>query len=101
VSGLRVYHRAGAGRPIRVVWAPEEVGADCELVTITAEEARDTKHRTRHPLGRVPVLEDERGPMFESTALVFHMAELYPTLGWCHRQPHMSARSCRAGRSLR
>jgi glutathione S-transferase len=81
VSGLRVYHRAGAGRPIRVVWALEEVGADYELVTMTAEEARDTEHRTRHPLGRVPVLEDERGPMFESTALVFHIAELYPDAG--------------------
>ena len=35
----------------------------------------------RHPLGRVPVLEDEQGPMFESTALVFHVAELYPEAG--------------------
>jgi glutathione S-transferase len=29
----------------------------------------------------VPVLEDEQGPMFESTALVFHVAELYPEAG--------------------
>jgi glutathione S-transferase len=81
VSSLRVYHRAGAGRPIRVVWALEEVGADYELVTMSAEEARSTEHRARHPLGRVPVLEDEHGPMFESTALVFHIAELYPEAG--------------------
>jgi hypothetical protein len=33
VSRLRVDHRVGAGRPIRVVWALEEVGADYELVT--------------------------------------------------------------------
>jgi glutathione S-transferase len=81
VSRLRVYHRAGAGRPIRVVWALEEVGADYELVTMSAEEARGAEHRARHPLGRVPVLEDEHGPMFESTALVFHVAELYPEAG--------------------
>ena len=81
VSSLRVYHRAGAGRPIRVVWALEEVGADYELVTMSAEEAGGEEHRVRHPLGRVPVLEDEQGPMFESTALVFHVAELYPEAG--------------------
>ena len=77
VSTLRVYHRVGAGRPIRVVWALEEVGADYELVTMSAEEGRSVEHRARHPLGRVPVLVDEQGPMFESTALVFHVAELY------------------------
>jgi glutathione S-transferase len=78
---MRVYHRVGAGRPIRVVWALEEVGADYELVTMSAEEARSDEHRGRHPLGRVPVLEDDQGPMFESTALVFHVAELYPEAG--------------------
>ena len=76
-----MYHRVGAGRPIRVVWALEEVGADYELVTLTAEEARSAEHGARHPLGRVPVLEDGKGPMFESTALVFHVAELYPEAG--------------------
>ena len=78
VSRLRVYNRVGAGRPIRVVWALEEVGADYELVTITAEEGRSASYRARHPLGRVPVLEDEQGPMFESTTLVFHIAERFP-----------------------
>src|SRR5665213_2282184 len=81
MSRLRVYHRVRAGRPIRVVWALEEVGADYELVTMSAEEGRSAEHRARHPLGRVPVLEDEQGPMFESTALVFHVAELYPDAG--------------------
>ena len=81
MSSLRVYHRVGAGRPIRVVWALEEAGADYELVTLTAEEGRSAEHRARHPLGRVPVLEDEQGAMFESTALVFHVAELYPDAG--------------------
>ena len=81
MSLLRVYNRAGTGRPIRVVWALEEAGADYELVTLSAEEVRGAEHRARHPLGRVPVLEDEHGPMFESTALVFHIAELYPDSG--------------------
>ena len=81
VTRLRVYHRVRAGRPIRLVWTLEEVGADYELVTMSAEEASSDEHRARHPLGRVPVLEDEQGPKFESTALVFHVAELYPEAG--------------------
>ena len=81
MSTLRVYHRVGAGRPIRVVWALEEVGADYEVVTITPEEGRGQEHLARHPLGRVPALEDEQGPMFESTALVFYVAEHYPEAG--------------------
>ena len=81
MTGVRVYHRVGAGRPIRVVWALEEVGADYELVTMSADEAHGAEHRARHPLGRVPVLEDEQGPLFESTALVFHVAELFPEAG--------------------
>ena len=81
MSRLRVYHRVGAGRPIRVVWALEEVGADYELVTMSAEQARGAEHRARHPLGRVPALEDDQGPLIESTALVFHVAELYPDAG--------------------
>jgi hypothetical protein len=81
VTKLRVYHRVRAGRPIRVVWALEEVGAEYELVAMSAEEAGSAEHRARHPLGPVPVLEDEDGPMFESTALVFHIAELYPKAG--------------------
>jgi glutathione S-transferase len=78
---LRVYHRTGAGRPIRVVWTLEEVGADYELVTMSVDEARLAEHRARHPLGRVPVVEDEHGPLFESTALCIHISELYPQAG--------------------
>jgi glutathione S-transferase len=81
VTTLRVYHRVRAGRPIRLQWALEEVDADYELVTMSAEEASGAGHRARHPLGRVPVLEDEQRPMFESTALVFHVAELYAEAG--------------------
>jgi glutathione S-transferase len=81
MSSLRVYHRVGAGRPIRLVWALEEVGGEYELVTMSPEDAQGASHLARHPLGRVPVLEDEQGPMFESTALIFHVAELYPDAG--------------------
>ncbi len=32
---MRIYHRPGAGRPLRTVWTFEELGAPYELVTMT------------------------------------------------------------------
>jgi glutathione S-transferase len=78
---LTVYHRPSAGRPIRVVWALEEAGAEYELVIITPEEGRSPEHLARQPLGRVPAIVDDEGPLFESTALCLHIGELYPESG--------------------
>jgi glutathione S-transferase len=78
---LTVYHRPGAGRPIRLVWALEEAGADYDLVVITPEEGKSPEHLARQPLGRVPALVDDEGPLFESTALCLHIGELYPESG--------------------
>jgi len=77
---MRIFHRPGAGRPIRVIWTLEEVGAPYELVIMSAEEVAG-EHRSRHPLGRVPVLEDDEGTVFESTGLCLHVAELHPGAG--------------------
>jgi glutathione S-transferase len=70
---FRVFHREGAGRPLRIIWTLEEVGAPYE---VTAEE-----HLARHPLGRVPVLEDDEGFLFESGAMCLHIGDLYPEAG--------------------
>ncbi len=78
---LTVYHRPGAGRPIRLVWALEEAGADYDLVVLTPEEGKSDEHLARQPLGRVPALVDDQGPLFESTALCLHIGELYPESG--------------------
>ncbi|MBV9593432.1 MAG: glutathione S-transferase family protein [Actinobacteria bacterium] len=73
---LRVFHRTGAGRPIRVAWTLEEAGLPYEVTILTKEDAADAVHRARHPLGRVPVLEDPVGPLHESTYLCLHVADL-------------------------
>lgn len=72
---MRVFHREHAGRPIRAVWALEEVGEPYELVMVTRE---DEEHRGRHPLGRVPAIEDGEGAIFESAAICLHIADLHP-----------------------
>jgi glutathione S-transferase len=78
---IRVYHREYAGRPVRVVWMLEELEQPYELTVMNWEEGSGDEHRARHPLGRVPVLEDEEGYLFESTALCLHIADLHPDGG--------------------
>ena len=75
---MRLYTRDGAGRPPRVAWALEEAGAPYELVKLTPEQTRGEEHRRRQPLGRVPVLDDGEGFLFESAALCLHVADRNP-----------------------
>jgi glutathione S-transferase len=78
---VRLYSREGAGRPPRVAWALEEAAAPYEVVRLTLEETHSEGHRRRHPLERVPVLEDDEGLLFESTGLCLHVADLHPQAG--------------------
>jgi glutathione S-transferase len=76
-----VYDRAGAGRPPRVRWALEEAGVSYDRTLMSTEEAAGEEHRRRHPLGRVPVLVTEDGPLFESAAICLQIADSYPEAG--------------------
>jgi glutathione S-transferase len=77
-----VYHREHAGRPARVAWVLEELGEPYEIALMTFEEGKGDEHRARHPLGRVPVLEDDEGGfVFESAAICLHLADLHPESG--------------------
>ncbi len=75
---MRIYHREHAGRPIRAAWALEEAGQEYELVRMTVEEGKSAEHRARHPLAKVPVLDDGAGYVFESAAIVMHVADSFP-----------------------
>jgi glutathione S-transferase len=78
---MRVYYRPNTGRPMRVAWALEEIGVSYEPIRVTAEEAQQADHLARHPLGRVPVLEQDGQTMFESTSLCLHVADQNPDSG--------------------
>ena len=79
---MRVYHRPGAGRPLRALWALEEAGITYDLELVSGEGESAARHRDRHPLGRVPVLEEDDGRMvFESSAICLRAAELAPAGG--------------------
>ena len=80
---MRLYH-VPASRSTRVLWLLEEIGQPYELTVMKGEERQTDEHRRRQPLGRVPVLEDDEGFLFESAALCLHLADLYPDaqLNW-------------------
>lgn len=78
---IRVFHRPHAGRPIRVVWTLEELGEPYELVLLSSEDRGGSEHLKRHPLGRVPVFEDDEGCVFESAAICLHLADMHPDSG--------------------
>ncbi len=67
-------------RATRPRWVLEELGVPYELVRLdsTKGETKAPAHLLRHPLGHVPVLETDDGSIFESAAIVMHLADLYP-----------------------
>ncbi len=77
---MRLYHVPNT-RSNRVLWLLEEIGAPYDVTLMTADERRGEEHVSRHPLGRVPVIEDEDGFVFESLAILLHIADLHPDAG--------------------
>jgi glutathione S-transferase len=80
---MRLYHLPPS-RSARVLWLIEEVGQPYDLTVMKGDDRKTDEHRRRHPLGRVPVLEDDEGFLFESAALCLQIADLYPDaqLNW-------------------
>jgi glutathione S-transferase len=78
---MRVYHREHAGRPLRVVWTLEELGQPYDLEVMTYEQGISDEHLARQPLGKVPVIDDGDGYVFESAAICLQLADLHPDGG--------------------
>jgi glutathione S-transferase len=69
-------------RSSRVLWLLAEIGAQADLVKVTADERNSPEHLARHPLGRVPAFElDDGTVMFESAAICLQLADLHPDAG--------------------
>ena len=67
-------------RSTRPRWMLEELGVPHELIRLDPSrgETRSDEHTNRHPLQHVPVLETRDGSVFESAAIVLHLADLHP-----------------------
>jgi glutathione S-transferase len=71
---------AGLVRDMRVRWALEEVGQDYDVRLLHWGEQKAPAHRARNPFGQVPTYEEDGLVLFESGAIVLHIAETWPGL---------------------
>ncbi len=70
----------GLARDTRVRWALEEVGQPYEVRLVTFGAMKEAPHLALHPFGQIPTYEDGDLALFETGAIVFHIAERYAGL---------------------
>jgi glutathione S-transferase len=70
----------GLARDMRVRWALEEVGQPYEVRLVSFAEMKGPAHRSLHPFGQIPTYEEGGLVLFESGAIVLHIAEHHPGL---------------------
>ena len=76
-------HFAPNSRASRTLWLLEELGLDYELnrMDFHPKDLKSDEHRERHPLGRVPVLDDGDVSIFESGAIAEYILERHGSGG--------------------
>ncbi|MCK8779577.1 glutathione S-transferase family protein [Rhizobium sp. NTR19] len=70
----------GLARDMRVRWALEEVGRPYDVRLVSFEAMKQPDHLARSPFGQIPTYEEEDLVLFESGAIVFHIAERHASL---------------------
>lgn len=65
----------GLARDMRVRWALEEVGQPYKVRLVSFSAMKEPAHRALHPFGQIPTYEEGDLILFESGAIVFHIAE--------------------------
>ena len=73
-------HGQGLARDMRVRWALEEVGQPYDVRLLSFSAIKEPAHLTLHPFGQIPTYEESDLALFESGAIVFHIAERYAGL---------------------
>jgi glutathione S-transferase len=70
----------GQARDMRVRWALEEVGQPYDVRLVSFEDMKAPAHLALHPFGQIPTFEDGGLTLFESGAIVLHIAERHAGL---------------------
>jgi glutathione S-transferase len=65
----------GLARDTRVRWALEEVGQPYEVRLVSLPAMKEPAHLALHPFGQIPTYEEGNLVVFETGAIVFHIAE--------------------------
>jgi glutathione S-transferase len=70
----------GLARDMRVRWAFEEVGQPYDIRLLSFSEMKEPAHRKLHPFGQIPTYQEGDLTLFESGAIILHIAERHPGL---------------------
>src|SRR5215207_11536847 len=70
----------GLARDTRVRWALEEVGQPYEVRLVSFRAMKESAYLALHPFGQIPTYEEGDLALFESGAIVFHIAERHAGL---------------------
>ena len=70
----------GLARDMRVRWALQEVGQPYDVRLLSFSAMKEPAHRALHPFGQIPTYEEGDLALFESGAIVFHIAERHAGL---------------------
>src|SRR5688572_2347723 len=65
----------GQARDMRVRWALEEVGQRYDVRLVSFREMKEPAHLALHPFGQIPTYEEGDLALFESGAIVLHVAQ--------------------------
>ena len=65
----------GLARDTRVRWALEEVGQPYNVRLVSFKAMKEPAHLALHPFGQIPTYEEGDLALFETGAIVFHIAE--------------------------
>ena len=65
----------GLARDTRVRWALEEVGQPYEVRLVSFKAMKEPAHLAVHPFGQIPTYEEGEVVLFETGAIVFHIAQ--------------------------
>ena len=61
-------------------WAPEELGQPYEVRPVSFKAMKEPAHLALHPFGQIPTYEEGDLGLFETGAIVFHIAERHAGL---------------------
>jgi glutathione S-transferase len=70
----------GLARDTRIRWALEEVGQPYEVRLVSFRAMQEPAHLALHPFGQIPTYEEADLALFETGAIVFHIAERHAGL---------------------
>jgi glutathione S-transferase len=70
----------GLARDTRVRWALEEVGRPYEVRLVSFKAMKEAAHLALHPFGQIPTYEEGDLALFETGAIVLHIAQRHAGL---------------------